>query len=131
MGMKHNFDIGSMTAFDITIKMKQKSFYSHPFLVLSNILDDKEDKCDDCFHSTQIVHSKYDKADVKTISLQQNHLTPSQQEELQTILSGWTKLFSGELGHYPHKKMDLELLPSAKPIHAKPHPIPRKQLVIF
>jgi hypothetical protein len=81
IGMKHNFDIGSMTAFDITIEMKQKSIYTDPFLALANIQKDNDDECDDCFHSTQILQSKYNKADVKTVASQQTHLSPTQQEE--------------------------------------------------
>jgi hypothetical protein len=34
------------------------------------------------------------------------------------------KLFSGKLGSYPFKRMDLELLPNAKPIPIKPYPVP-------
>jgi hypothetical protein len=89
IGMKHDFDIGSMTAFNITIAMKQKSFYTN-LLALANVQDDERYNC---FHSTQILHSKYDKADVKTVALQQNHLSPTQQEELQTILSQRSELF--------------------------------------
>jgi hypothetical protein len=132
IGLKHDFDIGLMTAFDVTIEMKQKSFYTNSFLALANIQEVNDDKRNDCFHSTQILQSKYDRADVKTVTLQQTHLSPSQQEELQTILSQQNKIFFEKDGHYKHKKMDLELLPGAKPIqHAKPYPIPRTQRDIF
>jgi hypothetical protein len=54
IGMKINFVLGTMTAFDITIEMKHKSFYSNPFSALSNILVNIEDDSDNCFHSTHI-----------------------------------------------------------------------------
>jgi hypothetical protein len=46
IGMKVDFDLGTTAAFDITIKMKHKSFYTNPFSALSNILDDIEDDHD-------------------------------------------------------------------------------------
>jgi hypothetical protein len=69
--MKQDFDQGTMTAFDITIEMKHKSFYSNSFLALTNIIDDIndiKDDHDDCFHATQILQSKYAKSDVKSIA---------------------------------------------------------------
>jgi hypothetical protein len=57
--------------------MKQKSFYTDPFLALSNIQDDDHD---DCFRSTQILQSKYDKADVETVASQQKHLKSTIQQ---------------------------------------------------
>mgnify|MGYP000114034173 CR=1 FL=1 len=66
IGMKHDFDIGSMTAFDITISMKQKSFYTNPFIALANIQENEDSDLDDCYHSTQILQSKYNETDVNT-----------------------------------------------------------------
>jgi hypothetical protein len=43
VGMKCDFILGTMTAFDITTTMKHKSFYTNPFSALSNIIDDMED----------------------------------------------------------------------------------------
>jgi hypothetical protein len=68
IGMKDDFDIASTTVFDITISMKQKSFYNNLFLALANIQDDDDDGC---FHSTQILQFKYGKADLNTVASQQ------------------------------------------------------------
>jgi hypothetical protein len=107
--MKCDFELGTMTAFDITTTMKHKSFYTNPFSALKNIIDDIEDEQDDCFHSTQILVSKYDKADIDNVVAQQSHLDSKQQADLHDILSKRTKLFFGKLGHYKAKKMHLEL----------------------
>jgi hypothetical protein len=76
--MKADFDGGTMTALDITIKMKHKSFYTNPFLALSHILNDIEDNCDDCFHSTQILESEYDKIHIDKVVAQQMYLNDKQ-----------------------------------------------------
>jgi hypothetical protein len=54
IGMKHDFNIGSMTAFDITIPMKQRNFYNDPLLALANTQDNNDNGC---FHSTQILQN--------------------------------------------------------------------------
>jgi hypothetical protein len=77
--------------------LTQKGFYTNPFLALANIQEDDHDKHDDCFRSTQILQSKYDRADVNTVASQQTHLSLTQQEELQIFLYQWNKLFQENL----------------------------------
>jgi hypothetical protein len=118
--MAQNYDQGMMTAFGITSSMKTKSFYTDPFHALTNILDEEDDNDTyNCFLSTAILESKYEKANIQDVANQQVHLTKTQQKELHTLFAKSTKLFSGKLGNYPFKKMDLELLPDAHPIHSK------------
>jgi hypothetical protein len=62
--------------------------------------------------------------DVNAAVTEQKHLSVEQGAKLLKIFSKCTKLFSGKLGHYPHKKMDLELLPGAQPVHQQPYPVP-------
>jgi hypothetical protein len=98
--MKQDFEAGNMTAFEHTIDMKPKSFYSNPFQALTNIIDDQDDNHDECFHSQQILRSRYDKSDVKSVAQHQTHLSQAQRNELHLLFTQHTKLFSGTLGHY-------------------------------
>jgi hypothetical protein len=77
------------------------------------------------------LESRYEKANVQDVVNGQSHLPKEQQDGLHTLLKNQTKNFSGKLGSYPLKKMDLELIPNAKPIHAKPYPVPRIHLEVF
>lgn len=122
--MSQGYDRGTMSAFDVTIDMKPKSLYTNPFHALASILNDQDDKTDNCFHSTSILESKYEKANIQDVTDCQAHLTVAQCDDLNTLFSKQTKLFSGKLGKYPFKKMDLKLLPDACPIHAKQYPVP-------
>jgi len=59
---------------------------------------------------------------------QQTHLTQSQREQLLEVLSRRTKLFSGKLGCYPHRKFHIDLKPNTVPYHCKaPYPVPASQ----
>jgi hypothetical protein len=87
--MKQDFNLGTMTAFDITIEMKHQSFYSNPLQALSQVIHyDTEIKTDDCFHNTQkpILESKYDKADLERVTSKQKHLMSLQRSELHDVL---------------------------------------------
>jgi hypothetical protein len=128
--MLQDYDQGTMSAFDITMAMKPIIFYINPFFTPTNILDaNKNDKTYDCF--TAILESKYEKANVQDVANHQTHLTKEQCDGLHTLFKKQTKLFSGKFGSYSFKKIDLELLPNAKPIHAKPYPVPRIHLEVF
>ena len=49
------------------------------------------------------------------MTLNCKHLTAKQQEQLEQVLSKYTKFFSGKLGRYPHIKVHLDVDDSVKP----------------
>ena len=80
---------------------------------------------------TQILDAKYEKLDIDEFIAEQTHLNLSQKQDLRDLLLKHEKLFDGTLGVYPHKKVHLELTEDAKPVHARPYPIPRIHLETF
>ena len=40
-------------------------------------------------------------------------------------------MFDGTLGVYPHKKFHIDIDPDAKPVYARPYPVPRIHLSTF
>jgi hypothetical protein len=83
------------------------------------------------YKSTKILHSKYETVDPEDVAQQQNHLTFVQKKQLGALLSKYTKLFSGKLGCYPHRKVKLELKDGAKPYSCRPYPVPRHHEQVF
>jgi hypothetical protein len=79
----------------------------------------------------EITESHYEKVDVDAVVKEQKHLIVEQRAKLSSTFHKRTKLFSGKLGFYPHKKMDLELLPGAQPVHSCPYPVPHANQVVF
>ena len=52
------------------------------------------------------------------------HQTGVQRTDLNKALQGFDILFDNKLGLYPHKKINIELLPNSKPYHARPYSVP-------
>ena len=77
------------------------------------------------------VQTKYNKTDVNNVVNQQSHLTAAQKKDLLKLLQKHSKLFSGELGSYPHKKFHIDIDPEAEPVHARAYPVPRIHLETF
>ena len=64
---------------------------------------------------------------------QQTHLTAPQREALKVLLRKFTKLFSGKLGSYPHRKMHLDVDPKDRKRlrYQRPYPIPHVNYDLF
>jgi hypothetical protein len=40
-------------------------------------------------------------------------------------------MFDGTPGVYPHKKVQIDIAPNAKPVHSRPYPVPQIHLKTF
>jgi len=78
-----------------------------------------------------IANAHYQPADPEEVAAKQTHLTPEQRADLANLLRKFPRLFNGHLGLYPHKKVHLELLPNAQPVHRRPYDVPHSQLQVF
>jgi hypothetical protein len=79
----------------------------------------------DHFAASQILDAKYEKVSIDDVVDQQAHLTEAQKQDLHGLLSKYTKLFSGKLGVYPHRKFHIDVDPNATPHHARAYAVPR------
>jgi hypothetical protein len=86
---------------------------------------------DDETCTSQILQAKYQKVDSKEVAEKQTHLTSTQRSDLASLLSNYKKLFNGELGLYPHRKLHLDLVENAQPVHRRPYPVPHANLEVF
>jgi transposase InsO family protein len=72
-----------------------------------------------------ILDAKYEKADLSQVVKEATHLSDAEQGTLHTFLSQYEDLFDGTLGKWNMGAYDIELLPDAKPYHARAYPIPQ------
>ena len=75
--------------------------------------------------------SKYEAVSVETVAEEQKHLTPQQRGGLSNLLRKFSKIFSGGLGKFIGRKMHLELIPNATPVHKRAYPVPHAHLKLF
>ena len=64
-------------------------------------------------------------ADLEEVAANANHLSEDQQQLLLALLRKHETLFDGSLGHWTGEELDIELVPEAKPYHARAFPIPK------
>ena len=74
--------------------------------------------------AVEILPSDYKKTEIEELCKAQDHLMLTQQEQLKDALSGFDKLFSGEMGCYTDRIFSIKLKPDAKPKRQKYFPIP-------
>ena len=77
------------------------------------------------------MEAKYEKVDIKDVAKQHNHLTITQQRELQKVLQKYNTLFDGTLGPYPHQKVHIQIEEGAVPKHSCPYAVPNIHLETF
>ena len=74
---------------------------------------------------------KYQAVSPDEVVQQLDHLTDQQKQQLKTVFEKYKTVFDGTLGKHPTAKIDIELIPNAKPIHQNPYPVPFKRKSIF
>jgi hypothetical protein len=83
------------------------------------------------YKSKRIQSLLYEPVNAHDVARQQEHLTDAQQSNLAHVLSCYKKLFSGQLGCYPHRKVHLELKADAIPSQSCPYPVPQHHKAVF
>jgi hypothetical protein len=109
---------------------KKPPLPKEPLIVSQMILDLIEDDLtttDEC-HSSNILQSKYEPANIQQITQGQKQLTPSQCDELEEILLKFPKLFSGGFGKFNGKKIHLDLDPT---VASHANAVPERHKRIF
>ena len=84
----------------------------------------------DCF-ATAMLDAKYEYTSVRQVVDKLEHLNMHQKADLLKVLEANQKMFDGSLGVYPHKKFHIDIDKNAKPVHARPYPVPRIHLQTF
>eukprot|EP00804_Cyclotella_cryptica_P022672 CCRYP_012476-RA/>CCRYP_012476-RA protein AED:0.44 eAED:0.44 QI:0/0/0/1/0/0/3/0/288 len=69
-----------------------------------------------------ILDAKYEWTDVAEVADKQTHLNAHQRRDLLQVLQDNSKMFDGTLGLHPLHKVQIELVPDVKPVHARPYP---------
>ena len=125
IGIRCNHDTKEICWFDRCLPMKTHQEMDGSFHH-DAILED-----DDLNLETHILDAKYEMVDAHKIASKQNHLTQKQRTELAQLFTKYHELFNGTLGRYPHRRVHLELLPNAIPIHSRPYSVPKSQEEVF
>ena len=69
---------------------------------------------DEGYHSKTIRESKYKQANIPEVCMKQTHMSQSNRNDLQKVLSQFPDLFNGKLGKYQGKKVHLDVEPQDK-----------------
>ena len=81
---------------------------------------------------TTILHAKYDKASPQEVVDKYVHLNANNRASLLQLLSKFSRLFSGSLGRYEHKKFSIQLKdPNSPPIFCTPYSVPHAHQKVF
>ena len=70
-----------------------------------------------------IVDRKYQEVSPQEDVQQLHHLTSDQKQQLQQVFTRYQRVFDGKLGKHPTAKIDIQLIPGAKPIYQQPYSV--------
>jgi len=136
-GIKLNYSEGKMEWFDCFLPLwppdglDSKDFDAMEDMLFIQAEDELFGKDWLSCYATDILDAKYEWTDVAEVVDKQTHLNAHQKKDLLQVLQDNCKMFNGTLGLYPHRKVHIELVPDAKPIHARPYPVPRIHMSTF
>jgi hypothetical protein len=137
IGLDTCFSTRTTNWLDQKLPMKKTEFWENPvsmYLALEPYVEEferEENECKCITSLSSIKDAKYEKVNTKEVAANQSHLTQQQREDLAKVLAKHEELFDGTLGKYPHKKIHLELLEGAEPVHQKAYPVAHAHQAAF
>ena len=141
MGIKIDFKGHVLTWMGRDLPMKSSSDFS-PTKVdeveqyFNHLRETEEDEDFDIFaelyaDDVLIKDRKYQAVSPEEVVRQLDHLTVDQRQKLKTTFEKYKRVFDGTLGKHPTAKIDIELIPGAKPIYQSPYPVSFKRKALF
>ena len=137
VGIKLDFETHEMKWFDTVLPLRPKGgLEAQDFDAMADafhIQVEEELFGEDwlqCF-ATAILDAKYEFVSVSQVIDNLTHLNMHQKADLLQVLKDNQSMFDGTLGVYPHKKFHIDIDENAKPVHARPYPVPRIHLQTF
>ena len=100
----------------VPFRPRDMEYDNDPFILKDDTLDSLAGEL--------ILDAKYQAVDTDKIARQQTQLTPRKRDDLANLLRKFPRLFDGKLRRYTKKKVHLELIPGARPVHRRPYPVP-------
>jgi hypothetical protein len=129
--LSHKHSTQEINWIDQSIPFRPKDELADPFALYSSCLEtfSLDDSLDDGL--VAILDAKYEVVHPDEVAAQQKHLNRQQRRDLAALLKRYPELFNGTLGRYPHRKMHLELIDGATPVHSRPYAVPRHHQDVF
>ncbi|CAJ1945757.1 unnamed protein product [Cylindrotheca closterium] len=132
MGLDIQFSNGQVKWIDKFIPMKAPDHWqnhtNYSMALDRDVLDIyDDDDADDAF----IMDAKYEATSGAEVADKQQHLTEDQRKLLAQALKNTDEIFDGQLGHYKHEKVHLELIENAQPVFSKAYSLPKQHEPAF
>ena len=80
----------------------------------------------------KILERNYQSVTASEVTDAQTHLKTTEKHQLHQLFSKYLSIFDGKLGHYRKRKINLQLIPGARPYsQRRPYPVPFQRKKLF
>ena len=120
-GFFFDFQKNQTTWFETSLPFHPRGYYdSKRRASIAEDLNTARTAALDAFvHAPSVKDAIYEVHDPDVVAEAQQHLSPSQREQLRELFRERRELFSGRIGRYPHRKFHIELVDGAEPYHCQ------------
>ena len=80
---------------------------------------------------TTILERAYHSIEPAEVAAAQKHMSATEKRLFEAMLNKHKTVFDGELGHYPHERIHIELTPGAVPVHKRAYQVPYQREELF
>ena len=137
MGVSISFKTQKITWLNREISMRNPMDFTnnHQSAIEAHFLQEEEEDSALFFElyadDVVIKDRKYQAVSPEEVVTQLDHLNQEQKSLLKSVFEKYKRVFDGTLGKHPTAKIDIELIPGAKPIYQNPYPVSFKRRKLF
>ena len=120
-GFLFDFQENQTTWFDVSVPFRPRGYYDpkRRESITKDLNTARTAVLDSYVNGPSIKDAIYEVHDPDVVAESQQHLSPSQREQLRELFRERRDLFSGGIGRYPHRKFHIDLIDGAEPYHCQ------------